>query len=190
MIKIAKKKAWEDFHLELGPQTNVSTVWKKVKFLSNKNNKTQLKADIFGESKQLSSLFIDENFPSVGINSSNQVLMATANKTRITFSLEELNSTLKSKKNTSPGIDKISYKIINNINDNNKVEIVKLINEAWKNHTFPESFGKIKIIPIEKKSKNTFDTKNFRPIALIPNITKTINSMVKSKLESYLKTRI
>ena len=101
-----------------------------------------------------------------------------------------MNSILELKKNTSPGFNHIDYRMLKELENENKNCFIKLINNTIKDNNFPNHLGEVKIIPIQKQTTKVFDKANYRPIALLPNVTKTINSMIKSQLEESVEMYI
>ena len=61
------------------------------------------------------------------------------------------------------------------------------MNEIWKSDTFPESWREPIIISIPKPGKDNFNPLNYRPIALISCICKTVERMVNERLVWYLE---
>ena len=184
MIKQAKEDSWTKFHESISPNTNMTTVWKKIKGLTvNSKKKVQNNNEIHGK-KQTALEFLNNNFPSNQLEPDQFQVNKTNNELELKFTIEDFNLVLKDKKNTSAGIDKIDYNMIKNFKDINKISLIDLINKSIKSKNFPNSLGLVKIIPIQKKSSKQFDINNYRPIALIPNITKVINSMIKDVLEN------
>ena len=61
------------------------------------------------------------------------------------------------------------------------------MNEIWKSDTFPESWREPIIISIPKPGKDNFNPLNYRPIALIRCICKTVERMVNERLVWYLE---
>ena len=184
MIKQAKEDSWTKFHESISPNTNMTTIWKKIKGLTvNSKKKVQNNNEIHGK-KQTALEFLNNNFPSNQLEPDQFQVNKTNNELELKFTIEDFNLVLKDKKNTSAGIDKIDYNMIKNFKDINKISLIDLINKSIKSKNFPNSLGLVKIIPIQKKSSKQFDINNYRPIALIPNITKVINSMIKDVLEN------
>ena len=65
--------------------------------------------------------------------------------------------------------------------------LLDIINETWKNDTFPESWREALIISIPKPGKDHFNPLNYRPIALTSCICKTVERMVIERLVWYLE---
>ena len=112
------------------------------------------------------------------------------NKTKNIFKFQnisekEISETISSlKTKNSSGFDGISTKLLKVI----KTEITKpltcLINQCLKTGTFPDNLKLAKVIPLHKKDDKTIIT-NYRPISLLPSISKIIEKVAYKQISKY-----
>ena len=69
------------------------------------------------------------------------------------INIEELERALKIKKNTTPGIDNIPYKLISVLKTKQKEELLDLINASWGTGKVPEKWKVGVIIPRYTQTK-------------------------------------
>ena len=88
---------------------------------------------------------------------------------------DDLISDLQANKNTGPS----SYptKIIKQLNDITASPLAELVNKLFESVIFPDIFKIAKVIPIFK-SKSQVLCNNYRPISLLSNISKTIETLM------------
>lgn len=79
-------------------------------------------------------------------------------------------------------MDRITDQLINKLNEGWKVKICALINNSINNNNYEQDIP-VKIIAIPKSKSNL--VKDFRPIALIPIMTKITNSYIKNLLTEH-----
>ena len=66
--------------------------------------------------------------------------------------------------------------------------ICDFITESFDNDTFPESLKIANIVPIHKKGSN-LDHKNYRPISLLPPISKIFEKVVFKQIATYFENK-
>ena len=92
------------------------------------------------------------------------------------------------KPKTSNGIDGISNKLLKLSKFKILKPITKLFNKSLNEGSFPTHFKTAKVIPIYKKGDNELMT-NYRPIALLPTLSKIweklLNVQLQEKLDEY-----
>ncbi len=116
------------------------------------------------------------------------------NKSNITFFMhptdpEEILKTVASlKPKTSHGHDSISSKLIKLITTSIAIPLSKIINKSIETGTVPTSWKLAKVIPIYK-SKEKSNMSNYRPISLLPSLSKILEKIVHHRLYSFCKTQ-
>lgn len=87
--------------------------------------------------------------------------------------------------NTSSGIDGISTKIVKSIKTVLAEPLSKIINQCLKNGIFPDSLKIAKVTPIFK-SGDKCDPSNYRPISVLPVISKIFEKVLYNRLAKHL----
>ena len=91
---------------------------------------------------------------------------------------------LKPKK--SAGHDKLSTYFLKLINEKVATPISMLINKSLQTGVFPDSLKIAKVVPIYKvKAKDNFS--NYRPISLLPSVSKILEKIVHKRLYFFLE---
>ena len=99
---------------------------------------------------------------------------------------EEINkiiSNLKAK--ASSGHDNISAKLVKSLKDELKKPISILANKSIAEGTFPDNYKIAEVVPIYK-SKNKSDINNYRPISLLPTISKILEKLIHKRIYKFL----
>lgn len=105
------------------------------------------------------------------------------------FTLNELEQTLRSCRGSSPGPDQVHYSMIKHLNTNQKLNLLRLLNDIWcRNKSFPRMWRNATVIPILKPGKNSTKTESYRPISLTSCLCKIMEGMVNRRLVWLLET--
>ena len=91
------------------------------------------------------------------------------------ITMDELNNVL-SHKDTAPGADHMLYTMIANLPDKGKRYLLKVYNHSLREGIVPAEWKIAKIIPIPKKDHS------FRPISLLPCISKVLDKIILNRL--------
>ena len=103
----------------------------------------------------------------------------------LTDSIEVINVVSDLKNNSSEGYDGISVKVLKQTISPVAHVIAQLINLSFTSGIFPDALKIAKICPIFK-SGNRYDIGNYRPISILPCISKIYEKMIFSRLTKYL----
>lgn len=117
-----------------------------------------------------------KNFKTQVINSS-EINLTTVKEVVDTI------KTLKSKK--AAGHDNISARVLKSLPRKAIVFIVKLLNGMLLNSYFPNSWKISKVIPIHKKNKDVTQISSYRPISLLPHLSKIAEKIIKSRIVKF-----
>ena len=90
---------------------------------------------------------------------------------------------LKSK--NSSGMDEIPSKVLKCTPDNILWAIAHIFNLSLSNGEFIDAFKVAKVVPVFKKG-STYDVNNYRPISLLPVLSKILEKLVYKRLVSFL----
>ena len=98
---------------------------------------------------------------------------------------ETLSIINKLKSKNSSGKDEISNKLLKSIKDEIAKPLTIIINQSLKTGIFPEELKIAKVKPLYKKGDN-FCLNNYRPISLLPTISKIFERVMFTQLYCYL----
>jgi hypothetical protein len=101
------------------------------------------------------------------------------NPVEIKYIIQTLQSKL------SSGIDSIPTKLLKSTPDNMLIAISHVFNLSFTTGTFINEFKVAKVIPIFKKG-NTEIMSNYRPISLLPSMSKILEKLMHKRLYSFL----
>ena len=94
--------------------------------------------------------------------------------------IEEITAIIKSLEDCSPGCDNIHTKVIKKGISVLAPVISSNINKSFANGIFPDALKIAQIIPIHKEGKK--DVSNYRPISLLPSLSKIYERAMYNKL--------
>ena len=104
------------------------------------------------------------------------------------ISMTELENTVQSSKNTSPGPDLIPNLFIKQLPLTALETLLKIYNAMWPNQLFPNTWHLATVIPILKSGKNKVDKNSYRPIALTCCLCKLLEKILNKRLRLYLES--
>ena len=103
-----------------------------------------------------------------------------------TVTEEEIGNIINSlKPKVSTGIDSISNKLLKEIKEAIVIPLTIIINQMLMTGIFPNLLKISKVIPLYKKDDNT-NMSNYKPIALLPSISKIFEKVILLQLTKYL----
>lgn len=103
------------------------------------------------------------------------------------FTLPELHAALaKLTRNTSPGNDKVTNRILRNLPDKALNALLDYMNKCWEEGELPAEWKHAEVIMIPKPNK-PLQTSNLRPISLTSCAGKLLEHMVHDRLTTYLE---
>ncbi|XDV14498.1 hypothetical protein PO909_014740 [Leuciscus waleckii] len=115
---------------------------------------------------------------------------STANILLSSFSLlseEEVSTLLLSSHPTTCPLDPIPSHLLQTISPTLLPALTHIINSSLHTGTFPTAFKQARVTPLLKKpTLNTSSVENYRPISLLPFITKTLERAVFNQVTSFL----
>ena len=101
---------------------------------------------------------------------------------------KEVDSIISSLNNTTAfGFDMIDTSIIKLIKPEILPAVTHIINLSIMSSTFPATWKKSKIVPLHKKD-DPLDPKNYRPVAIVPILSKVLERAIFNQLIRYLKS--
>lgn len=202
-VKTAKKMFFEN---KIKKSSNIQkTTWHIINSEVSNKNKNKHENIIIEENdctvtnpKSISNMFnnyfinmVSNKKLSIANNDSTKTFSENHNYFRKMFNLKVTNSkevvnVIKSLKNTnSTGFDDIPISIIKEVKYHLSGILTHLINSSFISGIFPNQLKTSKIIPIHKRD-NPKKLSNYRPISLLPVISKIYEKIVNNQLTKYL----
>lgn len=183
-LKLERTKAWRVWAESLSPTTPVKDIFRKFKMLNNfrvPNRSNAMFHDPDMVDRFLANLCKSDH-PS-GIS------MIETSDTELPFSMAELDFVLSLKKDSAPGIDGIKYGDLLKFPEKVREKFLVLLNKVWSSQDIPAGLKRILMVLIPKPGRDPQLLTSHRPIALLSVYLKTINSMIKVRLENLVKER-
>jgi len=110
------------------------------------------------------------------------VTLNDPNPPRIT--LEELTRIVKKQKNSAPGADGLSARIVKAAWPAINMHMLHLVNDCLKSAKFPDPWKEAKIVVLLKnKDKDPLTPKSYRPVSLLPVLGKILEEVICDILE-------
>lgn len=107
---------------------------------------------------------------------------------RIRFtSPQEITNIIKALPNKkAPGHDRINNKILKNLPNQAIAFLNNIYNSSLRTGYFPLLWKHSIVIPIPKPNKNPSNVENYRPISLLPSLSKILEKIIQKRLNNYL----
>jgi hypothetical protein len=185
-------------------KNNIKQTWATIKDIINKNSRSKQYPDYFIDNgtKTTDPAQIAKNFNNFFINigpdlatsintppnkhftdyltnpCAHSFCFKNVNKDEIMKIIDNM------KPKTSSGYDNISNKLLKYIKHIIAAPLTLLINKILSTGNFPNKLKLAKVIPIFKKD-DQFNCNNYRPISLLPSISKVVERVVHIQLHEY-----
>lgn len=104
------------------------------------------------------------------------------------FTPSELDFVLTHRKDTAPGIDQVSYSMIVNLPEKAKEYLLVLYNRCLQGYSVPSAWKSYLVCPLLKPGKDPEIVSGYRPIALSSCVGKTLELLIKNRLEWYVES--
>uniref|UniRef100_A0AAG5DGU8 Reverse transcriptase domain-containing protein n=1 Tax=Anopheles atroparvus TaxID=41427 RepID=A0AAG5DGU8_ANOAO len=174
-----KRQKYEEKLTEIDTQTNTKELWRLMNNLEGKNIRNS-NTNIVHMDEHAARKFLEINFKK-NIRGNEYIYLGLPPMQKI-LDKEKWDYILNKKKNTAPGHDRITYEMLRHMNNDTTNKMLNEANKMWNRGRLQKKYKRIRIIAIPKPNKDHNNPANYRPIALIPTITKTINSAVLMEL--------
>lgn len=181
---------------------NNKKLWEVIKTITNTNKTKSVATDLLGESPQISVNQANEYFvnvgnslasellncPTIGQNSSEPSVSNHSSFVLLDTDENEILSLINSLNSSSAvGHDKISNTLLKDIKDIIVQPLTHLFNACLSRGVFPDVLKKAIIVPIFKAGDRQ-RVCNYRPIAILPAISKILERIINSRLVKYLES--
>ncbi|XP_052738151.1 uncharacterized protein LOC112051475 [Bicyclus anynana] len=199
---IKLKRSYDKKQLEMSLK-NSKILWQNIKSVTNMNHSNSDNSNLLNtKSSPLESInYVNHYFANIGKKLAEDINyrqepFETRNlnyKTQLNSfvlletNIEEVNDILMNlKSNSSPGWDNIPSSFLKLARDHVVPIICHLINLCFNKGVFPAALKRSNIIPIYK-SGDKDDINNYRPISVLPSISKIMEKIMNSRLLNYLE---
>lgn len=182
-LKSKKKTKFKTFCSTLNRNSSASYVWKTVKKFSNSN------------SKSLNKNFPERNMAELiltGLSSCNiepDFTLQQVDHNTPPFSMVELKTCLIDKRDTAPGIDKVSYSMLRNLPNNAVDKLLQIYNRVLFGEHIPAIWKESIILGFLKPGRDADCAANYRAIALTSCALKILEQMIKNRLDWTVESR-
>lgn len=184
-ISIARRSHFREFCNSINRLTPASEMWRKVKIYSRRFVQSPI-INACVNPNLLEELLACLAPASVNIPDK---ILAPERSSWVPINEVEISSALVNKNNkSSPGSDDISYLVLKKLPGSALKSLCKLFNNILGGESLPSSWKTSIIIPIPKPGKNLNSPSGFRPIALSSCVGKTLETIVKNRLEWFLES--
>lgn len=205
MIRVAKQRHFNEVFLKY--KNDIKQTWKSINLILNRNGSRRDFPDKFllnnqptSDNKTIANAF-NHFFVNIGANLASSMGQPSSDdnfkqylslqpRPVTTFSFSPVTPEIVLKKidsmkpKTSFGYDHISTKLLKYVKLELCQPITNLINQAFHENTFPDLLKIAKVSPIYKKG-NPELVDNYRPISLLPSISKIFESIIHEQLFNY-----
>lgn len=184
-LKNRQRLEWHNYCEKLSPANSIQEVWNMVRRISGNpivgrsyddNWIPQFLANYCGTIPSQNLILNCEST----IDIEDEILDSN-------ITLVELKSALAHNKNTSTGMDRINYRMIQELPDNALNFLVGIMNESFSSSYIPLSWKNHVVIPVLKKDKDPNDHSSYRPITLLSCVGKTLESIFKRRIEWFIE---
>lgn len=205
--KILRQLKNQHIKLELKNANNIKKTWDIINSVTHLKNKKTVPHNLLNISNTpIESVNkVNEHFVTTGQMLADQIAVTAINDSLINFTyypsysppnsfvllntdIQEIILIINSLKNTnSVGIDSISAKIIKQNKESLAGLLVYICNLSFETGTFPDIFKKSVITPIFKQGDKNIIS-NYRPISILPTMSKILEKIINKQLVNYLES--
>lgn len=210
-VKDSKAACIQKFTSNINPTSSSQRIWSDIKLITGgkrSNSIRYLKSGLNTISSPIdiancfanhwSTLSEDTNFSSIfqqnKENISNHIYNpkscnSFAIKIESPINMMELEDALHSAKGKTPGDDRISYPMLKNMSISTKKYLLSIYNNIFSSNVYPQSWKIAAVVPIPKPNKDPYSVNGYRPISLLPCISKTLEKIISRRIMWFLKAK-
>lgn len=189
----SEKKAYLDFKARTDPKN----FWKTLRYL-NINSRESGSPAVSIDPNKLNDFFVN-NIPKPTPPDANEVnliykyenqkhpnVFSVFNFTMV--SEEKVELVLRKLKSNAMGADGINLKMLDLIFPHLTIYFTFIINKCLARGSFPKAWKDANVIPLPKNS-SPLNLSDFRPISILPTLSKVLEKIVSEQLDSYLSEK-
>lgn len=185
---IEKRKSVLKLIETISPQTSSMEAWKIIRNIKGYKTKTNTSNKINNDFS-MAEKFMKLNYNFGPIIEINNTPIAAFNIEMINLELWKRILSEKSAK-SAPGDDKISYSMLNRLNEDVVNKVIKELNLIYNTGSIPTSLKTIKIIAIPKPGRDHSLIEGYKPISLEQTLFKVLNSGVHDVMVDIISIKI
>ena len=208
-VKNAKRVSFVNFSKEINPKTPSNILWKKVRALSSTNKSStilhlkQNDGSITSNSQEIvnalarswSEASFDTNFSitfrnakvqSISVNIESQIVKARAKEIEKEITTFELDASLAIVKGKTPGQDRVTYSMLQNLPPSGKNILCNLFNQILKGGQIPHQWRIATVVPLPKENKDKLLPSSYRPISLLSCFSKLLEKIIARRMMWFL----
>ncbi|KAI5713578.1 hypothetical protein M8J76_001614 [Diaphorina citri] len=192
-INTSSKEAWQKVKRILGKKTNqigVPCLLQDSQYITDKKDVANILNERFHKNSDLSSH--SDTFQTFKELSEREPLhfsVSNSDPYNAPITMRETERALNSRKDTSPGIDKISYVMLKKLPRPSLIILNKIYNRIWYSGIIPEKWKVFILSPILKPQKNPEQSESYRPICLASCLFKLLEKIVNDRLYCTLNSQ-
>jgi hypothetical protein len=124
-----------------------------------------------------------DTLPEISITRDEGLMEIHLTEEEVSKELSKINTT------KAPGPDGISTRVLKECRDELKTPITRLYNSSLKTGKLPNDWKKANVVPIYKKG-NKLEVSNYRPVSLLPIISKILERCVLNRIIELIRPKI
>lgn len=185
IIRNESRAAWEEFCNSISRLVPMNLVFEKMR----KFNRRFVPNKRFLNSQWLEDFLckytpdtVEDSIPSFALPSSHHSFLIDK------FTIVELNAALTSRKDTTSGLDGLTYKMFKLLNPSNLQTFLNILNLLWQSNLIPREWKIDCLVPILKSEKDPNSADSYRPITLSSCVGKIFEQLLKQRLEFFIES--
>lgn len=202
LIRTVRNESVSKYLASLTDQKDTEySLWKATKALKRPQNQTvpirkndgtwarsdKQKVDLFAN-------YLEETFQPLPRQTADENIIRVARSDELVIqavTLKELKEEIQKNLNArkAPGYDLITGHIIKELSDKGLRKLLHIINAVFRTRYVPRQWKVAEVIMIPKPSKNPSDIKSYRPISLLPTISKIFEKLLLKRMKPIIEDR-
>ena len=204
-LNTTRRKSWEQYVSNLKTGVKPKEIWKRVNKIRGKycitpppvlhvNNRLvtdpQETSTILAESFASNERYYSQDFLRYKDAQENRPIVFPCNQQQsynTALTKHEFKHCLALTRETSPGLDKITYSLIKAAHHSLQDNLLHIFNRIFTEEQFPSSWKTAIVIPFPKPNKDSTLPENYRPISLTSCLCKLLEKIINIRLMWYLE---